>query len=155
LPEGMGRGLAYHFCFGTHVAQVAEVSVDKENGTVKVNRIFCAVDCGKVVHPDTARAQIEGGVLMGLSAALKEAVSFSEGKVATSNFDNYDLLRIHEAPEVNVHFVESNDPMGGLGEPGVPPVAPAVANAVFAASGARVRSLPITPKAVLGALKDK
>jgi isoquinoline 1-oxidoreductase beta subunit len=155
LPEGMGRGLAYHFCFGTHVAQVAEVSVDKENGTVKVNRIFCAVDCGKVVHPDTARAQIEGGVLMGLSAALKEAVSFSEGRVATSNFDNYDLLRIHEAPEVNVHFLESDDSMGGLGEPGVPPVAPAVANAVFAASGARVRCLPITPKVVLGALKDK
>jgi isoquinoline 1-oxidoreductase beta subunit len=155
LPEGVGRGLAYHFCFGTQVAQVAEVSVDKGTGTVKVHRIFCAVDCGKVVHPDIARAQIEGGVLMGLSAALKEAVSFDGGGVATSNFDNYDLLRIHEAPEVNVRFVESDAPMGGLGEPGLPPVAPAVANAIFAASGARVRHLPITPEAVLGALRKK
>jgi CO/xanthine dehydrogenase Mo-binding subunit len=155
LAKGSGRGLAYHFCFGTHVAEVAEVSVDEEKGTVQVHRFFCAVDCGKVVHPDIARAQIEGAVLMGLSAALKEAVSFKDGKVVTSNFDNYDLLRIHEAPEINVRFIESDAPLGGLGEPGVPPVAPAVANAIFDAAKVRVRRLPIRPETILTALKDK
>jgi isoquinoline 1-oxidoreductase beta subunit len=108
-----------------------------------------------VVHPDIARAQIEGAVLMGLSAALKEAVSFKDGKVVTSNFDNYDLLRIHEAPEINVRFIESDAPLGGLGEPGVPPVAPAVANAIFDAAKVRVRRLPIRPETILTALKDK
>lgn len=148
LPKGSGRGLAYHPSFGTHVAEVAEVTVDEKDNSLKVNRIFCAVDCGEVIHPNIATAQVEGAILMGLSATLKEAISIKKNTVATSNFDNYDLLRIHEAPEVRVRFLESGASVGGLGEPGVPPVAPAVANAVFAATGIRLRKLPITPKAI-------
>ncbi|HAF50853.1 MAG TPA: aldehyde oxidase [Synergistaceae bacterium] len=143
LPKGRGRGIAYHCSFGTYVAEVAEVTVDEKTGAVKVDRIFCAVDCGKVIHPNIAQAQVEGAVLMGLSATLKEAVKIKDNRVATVNFDSYDLLRIHEAPEIHVRFIESGAPLGGLGEPGVPPVAPAVANAIFAACGTRIRNLPI------------
>ncbi len=144
LPKGRGRGIAYHCSFGTYVAEVAEVSIDERTKAVKVHRVFCALDCGRVIHPNIAQAQVEGAVLMGLSAALKESLKIRENKVATTNFDSYDLLRIHEAPEIYVRFLESNAPLGGLGEPGVPPIAPAVANAIFAACGTRIRNLPIT-----------
>jgi len=153
LTQGDGRGIAMHFSFGSYVAQVAEVSLDRKDGTIKVHRVVCAVDCGHVINPDIVKAQMTGGILMGLSAALKEGMSFSGGGVESSNFHNYDILRMDEAPEAEVHIVESGEDLGGIGEPGVPPIAPAVANALFAVSGIRLRRLPMTPAAVLGAMK--
>ncbi len=150
---GQAMGIAYHLSFGTYVAEVAEVSVDKATGKITVHKVTCAVDCGSVVNPDTVKAQMESGILMGLSAALKEKVDFANGGVKSENFGDYELLRMSEAPEVEVHITTSKDPLGGIGEPGVPPLAPAVANAVFRATGARLRSLPMTPKAVLAAMK--
>jgi isoquinoline 1-oxidoreductase beta subunit len=151
--QGRALGIAYHLSFGTYVAQVAEVSVDKTSGRIKVHKITCAVDCGSVINPNTVIAQMEGGIVMGLSAALKEKVGFAAGGVKTSNFGDYDLLRMSETPEIEVHIVTGKDPLGGIGEPGVPPAAPAVANAVFAAAGVRLRSLPMTPASVQAAMK--
>jgi isoquinoline 1-oxidoreductase beta subunit len=150
---GQALGIAYHLSFGSYVAHVAEVSVDKASGKITVHKVTCAVDCGSVINPDTVKAQMESGINMGLSAALKEKMEFANGGVKSSNFGDYDLLRMSEAPEIEVHITTSKDPLGGIGEPGVPPLAPAVANAVFAATGARVRSLPLTQKAVLAAMK--
>ena len=152
--KGQALGIAYHLSFGTYVAQVAEVSVDKATGTIKVHKVTCAVDCGSVINPNTVTAQMEGAIIMGLSAALKEKVEFAAGGVKTSNFGDYDLLRMSETPEIDVHIVTGKDPLGGIGEPGVPCAAPAVANAVFAATGVRLRSLPMTPAAVLTAMKS-
>jgi isoquinoline 1-oxidoreductase beta subunit len=154
LKTGDGRGIAYHFCFGSHVAQVAEVAVEKKEGTVKINRVICVVDCGPVVNPAIITAQMKSGINMGLSAALREQVHFAKGGVASTNFDNYELLRLKETPEIEVHIVPSKEEMGGIGEPGLPPIAPAVANAVFRAAGIRVRRLPMLP-GVLEALKKK
>jgi isoquinoline 1-oxidoreductase subunit beta len=151
--KGQALGIAYHLSFGTYVAQVAEVSVDKATGRIKVHKITCAVDCGSVINPNTVVAQIEGAVIMGLSAALKEKMEFAAGGVKTSNFGDYDILRMSETPEIGVHIVTGKDPLGGIGEPGVPCAAPAVANAVFAATGVRLRSLPMTPASVLAAMK--
>jgi isoquinoline 1-oxidoreductase subunit beta len=151
LPAGWGRGMAFAACFGSLVAMAAEVAVDRATGKVKVRRIVCAADCGSLIEPKTAAFQIEGGAMMGLSATLKEAVSFARGGVASENFDDYELLRQSDAPEIEVHLVPSGDELGGIGELGVPTVAPAVANAVFAASGVRVKRLPLTPEAFLAA----
>ncbi len=151
MAKGRGLGMAQHSCFGTYVAQVADVSV-KKDGTVKVNRIDVAVDCGPVVNPGPLKAQMEGGIIMGLSTALKEEVKFANGGVQTANYEDYDLLRMSEVPEIRVHIIESSEKIGGIGEPGVPPAAPAVANAVFAATGARLRRIPMTPARVLKAL---
>ena len=145
LKKGEGRGFAYHFAFGSHVAQVAEVTVQEKEGVVKVNRVVCAVDCGPVVNPAIITAQMKSGIIMGLSAALREQVDFAKGGVASSNFDNYELLRMNEVPEIEVHIVPSKEEMGGIGEPGLPPIAPAVSNAVFKATGIRVRRLPMLP----------
>jgi isoquinoline 1-oxidoreductase beta subunit len=145
---GRGRGIAQHFSFGSYAAASAEVSVDAETGTVRVERIVCAIDCGSVVSPDGVAAQLEGATCMGLSAALKEQIRFENGGVASSNFQDYPLLSMSEAPEIAVHLVESGNALGGVGEPGVPPVAPAVANAVFDAVGLRIRRLPMTPDRV-------
>lgn len=152
LPEGRARGLARHRSFGTEVAQVAEVSVDTASGRVRVHRVVCAVDCGPVVNPDTVKAQMLGAITMGWSAARAEAVRFAKGGVVSANFDDYALLPASEAPEVEVHLVPG-EALGGVGEPGLPPLAPAVANAVFAATGARVRTLPMTPAVVKAALE--
>lgn len=151
--NGQALGIAYHLSFGTYVAEVAEVSVDKGSGRIKVHKITCAVDCGSVINPNTVVAQMEGGIIMGLSAALKEKMEFADGGVKTTNFGDYELLRMSETPEIEVHIVTSKDPLGGIGEPGVPPAAPAVANAVFAATGARLWSLPMTPDTVKAAIK--
>jgi isoquinoline 1-oxidoreductase beta subunit len=153
LAGGKGRGIAQHFSFGSYVAHVAEVSVDRKTGTVKVHRVVSAVDCGPVVNPAIITAQIRGAVIMGLSAALKEQVKFAKGGVESSNFDNYALLRMSEAPEIEVHIVKSDDPMGGIGEPGLPPIAPALANAVYNAAKVRIRNLPMTPESVLRSMK--
>jgi isoquinoline 1-oxidoreductase beta subunit len=153
LPKGKGRGIAQHTCFGTYVAEVADVSVNDKDGTVKVDRIVVAVDCGPVINPNILAAQVEGGVIEGLSTTLKEEVEFADGGVRSTNFDDYKILRMNEVPEIQVHIIKSTEKIGGMGEPPVPPVAPAVANAVFAATGARIRRIPITPDRVLAALK--
>jgi isoquinoline 1-oxidoreductase subunit beta len=142
LPAGRAHGIATHFSFESYVAQVAEVSVDKK-GAVRVHRMVCAVDCGRVVNPDTVKAQMEGGIDFGLTAALKGEITLDRGRVQQRNFHDYEMLRINEAPEIEVHIVPSEEKPTGVGEPGVPPVAPAVANAIFAATGKRVRKLPI------------
>lgn len=142
LPAGRARGIATHFSFESYVAQVAEVSVDK-SGEVRVHRIVCAIDCGRVVNPDSVKAQMEGAIVFGLTAALKDAITFEGGRVQQRNFHDYQMLRINESPEIEVHIMPSTQAPTGVGEPGVPPVAPAVANAIFAATGKRIRRLPI------------
>jgi CO/xanthine dehydrogenase Mo-binding subunit len=150
---GQGRGIAYHFSFGTHVAQVAEISVNEKDGKVNVHKVTCAVDCGQVVNPGIITAQMESGILMGLSAALKEKVEFAKGGVKSANFYDYEILRMSEVPQIEVHLVKSNEAMGGAGEPGLPPIAPALGNAIFNATGARIRRLPLTPKTVLESMR--
>jgi isoquinoline 1-oxidoreductase beta subunit len=140
--EKRGRGVAVHESFGTVVAQVAEVTV-RADSTFRVDRVVCAVECGTVVNPDNVRAQMEGGIGFGLSAALYSAITLKDGKVEQSNFHDYPVLRINEMPVVEVHIVPSTAKPSGVGEPGTPVIAPAVANALFAASGKRVRNLPL------------
>jgi isoquinoline 1-oxidoreductase subunit beta len=143
-PEGRYRGIAVHKSFGTYVAQVAEVSL-RPDGGIKVERVVCAVDCGIAVNPDIIRAQIEGGVGYGLGAVLKGEITLDEtGRVVQGNFDGYQVLTIDEMPSVEVHIVPSTESPTGVGEPGVPPIGPAVANAVFAATGKRIRVLPFS-----------
>ncbi len=142
LAIGKGRGIAVHESFNTVVAQVAEVSV-KPDGTLRVDRVVCAVDCGVAVNPDVITAQMEGGIGFGLSAALYGAITLKEGRVEQSNFHEYRPLRINEMPKVEVHIVASSEKPTGVGEPGVPLIAPAVANAIFSATGKRLRNLPL------------
>ena len=141
LPTGVFRGIAVHESFGSYVAQVAEVSV--KDGEVKVHRVVVAIDCGLAVNPDGVKAQMESSVAYALGAALSSEISFKDGQVVQSNFHDYQVLRMKDMPKVDVHIVASTEKMGGVGEPGVPPLAPAVANAVFAATGKRIRRLPI------------
>jgi isoquinoline 1-oxidoreductase beta subunit len=144
LPKGRARGIAQHFCFGTEIAEVAEVSVDKD-GKVKVHRVDVAVDCGPVVNPDALVAQIEGAVTLALSTVLHEEVQFSKGGVSSENFGDYHIIRMSEVPDIHVHMVKNNnvEEIGGIGEPGVTPLAPAVANAVFSLTGKRLRRIPL------------
>ena len=142
LPQGQGRGIALFESFESIVAHVAEVEVSSE-GTVAVRRIVAAIDCGMAVNPDGLKAQIEGGIVFGLSAALHGAITIDKGAVMQANFPDYEMVRMAECPEIEIHIVESDAPLGGAGEPGVPPVAPAVTNAIFAATGTRIRELPI------------
>ncbi|RIX49612.1 MAG: xanthine dehydrogenase family protein molybdopterin-binding subunit [Rhodocyclales bacterium GT-UBC] len=146
--ERRGRGIAIHESFNSVVAQVAEVTVAKD-GSLKVDRVVCAVDCGTAINPDNIRSQVEGGVGFALSAILHGEITLKEGRVEQGNFDGYAPLRINEMPKVEVHIVPSAAPPTGIGEPGVPPVAPAVANAIAAATGKRVHRLPIRPADLL------
>jgi isoquinoline 1-oxidoreductase subunit beta len=141
LPAGRGRGLAALYCWGTYIAYVAEVTVAKD-GSVRVDRVVCAVDCGQVINPDMVAAQMEGGIVFGLTAALYGEITFAGGATQQSNFNNYSMLRIGEMPRVEVNIVPSHETPGGCGEPPVPSIAPAVANAIFAATGKRLRRLP-------------
>jgi len=143
LPAGRGKGIAVHESFGSVVAMVAEVSIVKNN--LKVHKVTVAVDCGQVVNPDTIKAQMEGCVVFGLTAALYGEISFENGRVKQRNFHDYKMVRMNEMPVVEVHIMDSKEKMGGVGEPGVPPVAPAVMNALFTLTGKRVRTLPLQP----------
>jgi isoquinoline 1-oxidoreductase beta subunit len=142
LPRGRARGVAVHESFGSYVAEVAEITLTSAT-TFTVDRVVCAVDCGVAVNPDVVRAQMESGILFGLSAALYGAITLKDGEVQQSNFHDHPILRLHEAPRIEVHIVKSSAVPTGVGEPGVPPIAPAVANALRAATGKPVRSLPI------------
>jgi isoquinoline 1-oxidoreductase beta subunit len=140
LPAGHFAGIAVRESFGTYVAEAAEVSV--ENGAPKVHRVVAAVDCGRVVNPSTVEAQIASGIIYGMSAAFYGEITLEKGRVKQRNFNDYPMVRLAEAPKIEVHIVPSTEPASGCGEPGLPPFAPAVANALLAA-GKTVRKLPI------------
>ncbi len=142
LPAGVHRGIAVAQSFGSYVAEVAEVSVAAD-GTPKVQRVVAAVDCGLTVNPEIIRRQIESSIAFGLSAALYGKITLQDGRIEQSNFHDYPVLRMNEMPKVEVHILPSAEQPGGIGEPGTPPIAPAVTNAIFAATGIRIRQLPI------------
>src|SRR6059058_5066466 len=142
LPAGSGRGIALLHAFGSYIAQVAEVAVSKQ-GDVRVRRVVCAVDCGTVVNPDIVKAQMESGVVFGITGALWGEVTIKNGRVEQHNFSDYRVLRMSETPAIEVHLVKSAEAPGGVGEPGTSAVMPAVTNAVFAATGRRIRKLPV------------
>lgn len=141
LPKGVGRGIAVHFAFGSYSAHVAEVSVT--DGKIKIHRMVCAIDCGQYVNPGIIAAQTEGGAIFGASAALFQELTFEDGRLQQTNFNTFPVMRMNECPEIETHIVESKEKSGGIGEPGVPCAAPAIANALFAVTGKRVRRLPI------------
>jgi isoquinoline 1-oxidoreductase beta subunit len=141
LPKGMGRGIAVHFAFESYSAHVAEVSVT--DGNVRVHRMVCAIDCGQYVNPGIIAAQTEGGAIFGASAALFQELTFEKGRLQQTNFNTFPVMRMNESPEIETHIVDNNEKAGGIGEPGVPCAAPAIANAVYAATGRRIRKLPI------------
>jgi len=147
LPQGVGRGVSVQFAFATYMAQIAEVEVAKD-GAVRVRRVVCAVDCGTVVNPDTVQAQIQSAIMFGITAALYGEITLKDGRVEQTNFDTYQMLRINEAPAIEVHIVQSFEPPGGMGEPGTSAIVPAVTNAIFAATGKRLRKLPIDTTAL-------
>jgi|TARA_B100000315_G_scaffold183738_2_gene172686 CO/xanthine dehydrogenase Mo-binding subunit len=141
VKDGLSQGIAIHESFGSVVAEVAEVSV--KNNKIKVERVVCAVDCGLAVNPDIVKAQMESGIVFGLTAALKGEITIDEGAVVESNFHDYQMLRMNESPDIEVYIIPHDDKPTGVGEPGTPPIAPAVANAVYAATGQRIRRLPL------------
>jgi len=147
LPAGVGRGVALQFVFASYMAHVAEVEVAKD-GAVRVRRVVCAVDCGTVVNPDTVRAQIQSAIIFGITAALHGEITLKDGRVQQTNFDTYQMLRMNEAPAIEVYIVSSLEPPGGMGEAGTSLIVPAVANAVFAATGKRLRKMPVDPAAL-------
>jgi isoquinoline 1-oxidoreductase subunit beta len=147
LPKGSGRGVSLQLAFGSYLAQVAEVEVSKD-GSVRVRRVVCAVDCGTVVNPDTVQAQIQSGIIFGATAALYGEITLKRGRVQQTNFDTYQIMRIDEAPAIEVHTVESSEPPGGMGETGTSAIVPAIANAIFAATGKRLRKMPVDTAAL-------
>lgn len=144
LPAGSGRGVSVAFAFGSYLSQIAEVAVDKSGG-VKIKRVVCVVDCGYTVNPDTVRAQMEGGIIFGITAVHHGEITLKNGRVQQSNFNNYQALRINETPTIEIYQVTSSEAPGGIGEPGTSMLAPAVLNAIHAATGKRLRKLPIDP----------
>jgi isoquinoline 1-oxidoreductase beta subunit len=142
LLKGSGRGVSLQNAFGSYMAQVAEVEVSKE-GTVRVRRVVCAMDCGTVVNPDTVQAQLQSGIIFGATAALYGEITLKNGRVEQTNFDTYQMIRMNEAPAIEVHLVKSSEPPGGMGETGTSAIVPAIANAIFAATGKRLRKMPI------------
>jgi len=147
LPKGRGRGVSLQNAFGSLMAHVAEVEIAKD-GTVRVHRVTCAVDCGTVVNPDTVQAQIQSGIIFGATAALYGEITLKNGRVEQTNFDTYQMLRMDAAPPIDVHIVKSSEPPGGMGETGTSAIVPAIANAVFAATGKRLRKMPVDPAAL-------
>jgi isoquinoline 1-oxidoreductase beta subunit len=142
LPKGSGHGVSLQFVFGSYLAQVAEVEVSKD-GTVRLRRVVCAMDCGTVVNPDTVQAQLQSGVIFGATAALYGEITVKDGRVEQSNFDSYQVLRMNEAPTIEVHLIKSAEPPGGMGETGTSGIVPAISNAIFAATGKRLRKMPV------------
>jgi isoquinoline 1-oxidoreductase beta subunit len=149
LPARVGRGVAVQSVFGSHLATIAEAEVDR-NGEVYVRRVVCALDCGIAVNPDTIAAQIEGGLIFGLTAALHSQITIAGGRVQQSNFNDYRMMRINQAPAIEVHLIPSEEAPGGIGEPGTVAAAPSLANALFAATGVRLRQLPIDRDVLAG-----
>jgi isoquinoline 1-oxidoreductase beta subunit len=147
LPERVGRGVAVQFVFGSYLAQVAEVEVSKE-GAVRIRRVVCAVDCGTVVNPDTVRAQIQSAIIFGVTAALHGEITLKDGRVEQTNFDTCQVLRMNEAPAIEVHIVQNSEPPGGMGEAGTSAIVPAIANAIYAATGKRLRKMPVQTAAL-------
>ena len=141
LPAGRARGIALHESFASICAEVVEVSV--EEGQIKVHRVVCAIDCGVVVNPDTVEAQMQSAIVYGLSAALFGEITIAQGRVEQTSFPTYDAVRLTHMPVIETHIMPSKAAPGGVGEPGTPPIAPAVTNALFALTGQRVRTLPI------------
>jgi len=142
LPKGRGRGVSLQFVFGSYLAQVAEVEVAKE-GSVRVRRVVCAIDCGTIVNPDTVQAQIQSGIIFGATASLYGEITLKNGRVEQTNFDNYQMMRMNETTVIEVYMVKSSEPPGGMGETGTSAIVPAIANAVYAATGKRLRKMPI------------
>jgi isoquinoline 1-oxidoreductase beta subunit len=140
---GRGRGVSLHSSFRSHVGEVAEVTLG-EGGTLKVDRVVCVVDCGQVINPNIVEAQVEGAVIFALSALMYGEITLEKGRVVQGNFDRYDMVRLAQSPKVEVYIVPSKELPGGIGEPGTPPLFAAVTNAIFAASGKRVRKLPLS-----------
>jgi isoquinoline 1-oxidoreductase subunit beta len=147
LPQRVGRGVSLQFAFATYMAQVAEVEVAKD-GAVRVRRVVCAVDCGTVVNPDTVQAQIQSAIIFGITAALHGEITLKDGRVEQANFDTYQMLRMNEAPEIEIHIIQSFEPPGGMGECGTSAIVPAVTNAIFAATGKRLRKPPVDTAAL-------
>jgi len=141
LPAGVFRGIAGYYSFESYTAGVAEVSV--KNGDLRIHRIVYGVDCGRPVNPNGIAAQVEGAAIYGLSASLHDAITINRGRVEQSNFHDYQMPRINETPKIEVHIVQSTEDPTGIGEPGLPVIAPAVCNAIFAATGKRLRRMPI------------
>jgi isoquinoline 1-oxidoreductase beta subunit len=144
LPQGVHRGIAVAYSFGSYVAEVAEVSLSPE-GRPRVHRVVAAVDCGEVVNPEIVKRQVESAIAYGLTAALYGKITFKDGRVEQGNFDTYPMLRMSEMPKVEVHILKSSSHATGMGEPGLPPLAPAITAAIFKATGKRIRKLPIDP----------
>jgi len=142
LPAGQGRGIALCIGFGSFIAQVVQVRVDKDGATTPTH-VWCVVDCGIQINPDTIRAQMESGIIFGLSAALFGEITLKDGRVEQTNFGDYRVLRINETPRIDVHLVRNQEAPGGVGEPGTSCVMPALTNAVYAATGKRIRTLPV------------
>jgi isoquinoline 1-oxidoreductase beta subunit len=147
LPERVGRGASLQFVFATYLAQVAEVEVSRD-GAVRVRRVVCAVDCGTVINPDTVQAQIQSAIIFGITAALHGQITLKNGRVEQSNFHDYPMLRTNEAPAIEVYIIQSSEPPGGMGECGTSAIVPAVANAIFAATGKRLRKMPVDAAAL-------
>jgi isoquinoline 1-oxidoreductase subunit beta len=147
LPQRVGRGVSLQFVFATYLAQVAEVEVSKD-GAVRVRRVVCAVDCGTAVNPDTVQAQIQSAIIFGITAALYGQITLKDGRVEQTNFDTYQMLRMNEAPAIEVYIVQNSEPPGGMGEAGTSAIVPAVTNAIFAATGKRLRKLPVDTAAL-------
>jgi isoquinoline 1-oxidoreductase beta subunit len=147
LPGRVGRGVSLQHVFATYLALIAEVEVPKD-GSVRVRRVVCAVDCGTVVNPDTVQAQIQSAIIFGITAALHGQITLKDGRVEQTNFDTYQMLRMNEAPAIEVHIGQSSEPPGGMGECGTSGIVPAVANAIFAATGKRLRKMPVDATAL-------
>src|SRR5467141_257448 len=147
LPQGFGRGVSLQFVFATYMAQITEVEVSRD-GAIRVHRVVCAVDCGIPVNPDTIQAQIQSAIMFGITAALYGEVTLKDGRVQQSNFHDYQMLRMNEAPAIEVYIIQSSEPPGGMGECGTSCIVPAVANAIFAATGKRLRKMPVDATAL-------
>jgi len=143
MPAGKGLGLSFYFCHAAHVAEVAEVTVN-EDRTFSVDKVTVAVDVGPIINMSGAISQVEGSIVDGLSTMAMQKITMEDGVIQQGNFDQYPVMRIAATPEIDVHFIQSENPSTGLGEPALPPVAPAVTNAIFAATGERIRSMPLS-----------